>query len=140
MEGCRDDSDRCFNAMDSGADSAQACERGDEPDSAVAAHSNVSDIIEEDHASGAGFVDRLTEKRADDDVGTSWLIDDGCPEVIMQTQKAVLAIGQWASAEVGSSVDDEPRRLSGGVRVEDRNAAWGSSRWHFVISTLSPRG
>jgi hypothetical protein len=59
----------------------------------VAAHSNVSDIIEEDHASGAGFVDRLTEKRTDDDIGASWLIDDGCPEVIMQAKKAVLAIG-----------------------------------------------
>jgi hypothetical protein len=89
----------------------------------MAAHANVSDIVEEDHAGRTGFVDRLAEKCADYDIGASRLVDDGCPEGIMQTQKAVLAIGQRASAKVGPAVDDEPGRLSGGVRVEDRNAA-----------------
>src|SRR5271166_5431308 len=48
-----DDSDGGFNAMDTGADSAEMRERGNEADGSVTAHADVSDVIEEDDASGA---------------------------------------------------------------------------------------
>ena len=118
-----DDSDGGFNAMDARADSAEMREGDDEPDGSMAAHADIADVVEEDHTGGAGGIDGIAEERADDYVRTARLIDDRCAEIIMQTLEAISAIGERPTAEIGSTIDDEAGRLSGGVRVEDGNAA-----------------
>jgi hypothetical protein len=123
MQRCDDDSDRGLNAMDAGADSAEMRERGDEADRSVTAHADVADVVEENHSGGTGRIDRIAKQRADDYVRASRFVDDCCAEIIMQTLKAVSAIGERATAEIGSAADDETGGLSGSVRVEDGNAA-----------------
>ena len=68
MQRGRDDANRGFYAMDAGADFAEMRERGDEPDGAVAAHAEISDVVEEDDARGAASVDWFAEEGADDDI------------------------------------------------------------------------
>ena len=61
-------------------DPAQMCQRDGHADRAVAAHAEVADVVEEDHARRAGRVARLAEQGADQHVGPARLVHDGRAE------------------------------------------------------------
>src|SRR5690606_8756393 len=71
-----DDADRCLQAIPSGADASQVGERDDHADGAVAAHIEVADVVEEDHARTTGVVARLAKESADHDVRSAGLVND----------------------------------------------------------------
>ena len=66
----------------------------DEPDGAVAAHAEIADVVEEDHAGRARRVVRLAQQRADHHVRAARLVDDARAEVVEAacgTRRAVRA-------------------------------------------------
>ncbi len=117
--------------MRAGRDFSQMGQRDDEADGAVAAHAQVADVIEEDDTGGAGLIDRFAEQRAYDDIRSARLVDDGGTEAVVEALKAFQPLGEGAVAEVGAAGDDEARRLSGGVGVEDGDADWGLIGFHL---------
>ncbi len=80
---------------------AEMGERRDEADGAVAAHAEVSDVVEEDHAGGAARIDGLAEQGADDEIGTARLVDHGGAELIEIATEALAPLGHRAGAEIG---------------------------------------
>ena len=63
--------------MDTGDNFAEVRERGQQADGSVAAHSEIPDVVEEDHARRAVFFVRLDQQRPDDDVRATWLVHRG---------------------------------------------------------------
>src|SRR5690348_5421847 len=61
-----DGSDGRLDAMSAWFDAAEVSQRGDDTDRAVAAHAEVSDIVEEQHAGHATVVDWCAQQRADE--------------------------------------------------------------------------
>ncbi len=94
-------------------------QRRDHADRAVAAHPDVADVVEEDHAGGTGAVLRLDEQRADDHVRAARLVDDGGAVAVELAPEAFAARGKRPRAEVGAAGDDYPGRLAAGVRIDD---------------------
>ena len=77
-----DDSDRRFDPMAPRLEPADMRQRHGEANRPVAAHSEVSDIVEENHGGGARRVIRLAEERADERVVAARLVDGGAAEMI----------------------------------------------------------
>ena len=124
MQSSRDDAYRRFDPMVAGTDPASMGKRSDDTDGAVAAHPEVSDVVEEDNSGGAAFVEGLTEERTDDHVGSARLIDNGSAEIIVSAAKALSPLGESAVSEIRSPAENETRGLAGRVRVDNRDAAW----------------
>ena len=98
----------------------------------MAAHTEVSDVVEEDHAGGAVAIDGLAEECSDDDVGTAGFGYYGGTEVVVVAAKTLEAFGERAFAEVGGSGNHEARRLAAGVRIDDTN--FSVNVFHFGLS------
>jgi len=114
-----------LDAMFSRGDSAHVCEGCYETDGSVAAHSEVSDIVEEDD-SGCGFgIDWFAEERSDDDFGSAGFADDSAAEMIEFGLKTPHSIGKIFGAEIGSTCDDNSRWFPFRVGVDDLDTAIG---------------
>jgi hypothetical protein len=125
--------------MVSGKNPAEVRKRGDDADRAMSAHAEVSDIVKEDDSGGACLVQGLAQERADDNVGAPRLVDHGGAEIIVVAAEALAALGKRAVAEVGPSLQNEARGFSGGVGVEDRDAADGGGGCHVErVILVSP--
>lgn len=79
---------RGFDFVCASVESVHVGERGDESDGAVPAHSEVADIVEEDHARGAVAIDWIAKQTSDDNVRTTGLGDDGRAERIVIAAEA----------------------------------------------------
>jgi hypothetical protein len=88
----------------------------------MAAHAQVTDVVEEDSAGGAGCIDRVTKECAHDDIGAARLVHDGRPEAVVETLKAFQTLGKGTVAEVGTAREDESRRLPSCMGVKNGDA------------------
>ena len=83
IEMCDDDANRRLDAMCSGTDAIQKREGGDDADRPMAAHSQITHAIEKDDAGYARLIDRRTQHRTHDRVGTARLVNYRAPKVVM---------------------------------------------------------
>ena len=109
-------------------------QRDDQPHHAVSAHAEVANVVEEDDSRGARRVARLAKQRADEHVRATRFIDDGRTETIMLFAEDFQTVGHAATAEIGSAVNNDARRLAARVRVDDLNS------FHAVLVTAVVRG
>ena len=79
-----------------GADPAQVGQRDGHADRAVAAHAEVADVVEEDHAGRARRVGRLAEQRADHHVRAARLVDHGRAERVVPVAEDRQPLGHRA--------------------------------------------
>jgi hypothetical protein len=85
----------------------------------MAAHAEIADVVEEDHAGGAGGIDGRAQQRADDRVGAARFIDYGRAKEIVLGAEEFEAFGERPRAEVRTAVDDQARGLAAGVGVDE---------------------
>src|SRR5580704_10344881 len=109
------DADRRFEPMRAEADAAEMRERHGGADRGVTAHPEIAGVVEEDEAGGAGRVDRLAEKRADQRVVASRLEDREAPDIIELLGEAPEPLGQRAAAQRRAAFNDEPGGLAFGM-------------------------
>src|ERR1019366_8836522 len=109
---------------DAGAalDAAHVFQGGQQADGAVAAHAQVADVVEEDHAGVVGGAGRLAQQRAHDGVVAARLIHGGRAEAVEPGAEAGQALGDGAVAQVGAARDDDARGFSAGVRINNLDA------------------
>jgi hypothetical protein len=69
-------------------------QRGDQPDGPVTTHTQITDVIEEDNAGGAGAVGRLAEQPPHHDIGTPRLVHHGRTKIVVPSAKAFQPVGQ----------------------------------------------
>src|SRR5262249_14636738 len=98
------------------------------------AHAEVADIVEKDHAGGARRITRRTEESTDEDIGAARLVDDRGAEAVEFLAKALAAFGQSARTEVRTALDDDAGRLTGGVRIDDADAAHEIPQRAFLVN------
>ena len=110
-----DGADGGLEAVAAGADPPQMRKRHRDADRPVAAHPEVARVVEEDHGGGRGAVDRFHEERSDERVGATRLEDHAATEVVVRRAEALEPIGEGSAAEIGTTVDDNARRLPLGV-------------------------
>ena len=89
-------------------------------------HAEVADVIEEDDPGGAGWIDGIGEQSADHDVGTARLVDHGGAERVEAIAEEKTALSHRTGAEVGTTTDNDPRRLAASVSVENVDALVGN--------------
>ena len=111
--------------MRTGPQLLHPCQRDHEPDRPMATHVQITGIIEEDDACCTGWIGRLTEKAADEDVGSSRLINDGRANLIEAIAKDQEPFRKRATAKIRAALDDDPSRLATGMGVDDTNCLHG---------------
>jgi hypothetical protein len=89
----------------------------------VAAHAEISDVVEENDTCGGALVEGLAEERADNYVRPSRLVDDGSAEVVVKAAEAIAPVRERTFTQIGSTADYEARGLSSGVRVDGGDSA-----------------
>jgi hypothetical protein len=88
------------------------------------AHSEVPDIVEEDHPCGGLWINGFTEERSDDDFRSTRFTYDSAPEVIEFAAKVLQPGWQTSCSEIRSTGNDNTRRLPFGVGVNYFNPAF----------------
>ena len=88
---------------------------------AMSAHSQVTDIVEEENASGTAGVHRIAEQRTDQHIRTPWFVDHRGTEIVMFRGKPMQPIGHRIVAQRWPSTYDYARRLPGCVRIDNLN-------------------
>ncbi len=127
--------DRRVDRVHAGAQPSQMCEGGDDADRAVAAHAEVADVVEEDHAAGAAGVLGWREQRAHEHVIAARLVDERTAPRVAFGAKARPPLGHRAASEVGAAADHQARRLAAGVRIDEAGRN-GCGRRHHVLRAL----
>ncbi len=89
----------------------------------MAAHADVSDIVEEDDAGRAGAVARLAQQRPNDRVVSVRLVDGEAAEMIELAGEAGKPLGERAVAKRRAAIDDHARRLALGMGIDDAHGA-----------------
>ena len=88
-----------------------------EADGAMTAHSEVPDVVEEDHGGGGLWIDGFAEERADDNLRSARFTDDAAPEVVEFEMKALYPAWQISCSEIGPSGNDDACRLPFGMGI-----------------------
>jgi hypothetical protein len=114
-----------FDQMLSRSDSAHVSESGYEADGSVAAHSEVSDIVEEDDSGGGCGIDWFAEECSDDDLGSAGFADDSAAEMIEFGLKPLHSIGKISGAEIGATCNNDSRWFPFRVGVDDLDPGIG---------------
>jgi len=89
----------------------------------VAAHAEVTDVVEENDSGSAGGIGGFEKSCANDDVRAARFIYNCRAESVKLVAKNAKPIGHAAAAEVGSAADDYASRFATGVRVYDRDSS-----------------
>src|SRR5438552_2008350 len=100
-------------------DPTEMRERHRRTDRSMAAHADVADVVEEDHARSTARIDRLAQQRADDHIGSARLIDNARAIAVVLRAEALPSLGERTGAQRRSAFDHDSRRLSSGVRIND---------------------
>ena len=118
-----DDSDRRFDPMAPGLDPAHMRKRHGEANRPVAAHAEVSDIVEENDAGRARRVMRFAKERADERVVAARLVDGGAAEMIELAGEASEPFGKRTFAQRRPAIDDDASGLALRMGVYDTHRA-----------------
>ena len=98
--------------MCSGLNAPEMGQGRNDTDRAVAAHPEVRDVIEKQHAGNTGFIERLAQQCPDERVGTSRFVDNRGTEVVVFAVKTFEPLGQGAVAQIRRAADDDARWLT----------------------------
>ena len=90
-----------FEQVPARGDPSQVAQRDGDADRSVAAHAEIADVVEEDHAGDAGRILGRAQQRTDQHVGAARLADDRPPEVVVDGSKSLAPLGQGPRTKVG---------------------------------------
>ena len=119
-------------------DAAQMRERDNEADRPVPAHLEHADVVEEDDTRDARLVARFHEQRADNHIRAARFVDHGGAEAVVLLAKNLLLFGHRAAAEFRPAADDDARRFTAGVRVNDLDSFHFRVTWSEAPFESSP--
>jgi cell division septum initiation protein DivIVA len=117
-------SDRRFDAVPALTYPAEVSQRANDADGAVAAHTEVADVIEEDHARGARWVHRLAQQSADNNLRSARLCSYSQTKTIMIGAEDFHAFGQAAHAQIRATLYNYAGGLAHSVRVQNPHATY----------------
>jgi len=99
----------------------------------MAAHAQVSGIIEKDHASGRRRVDWLYQQGTDQHLRPARFAENCAAVNIMITAQSLQAIRERTSAEMWPSGEYAARWLTSGMRVDDFHSERQSDIDHDIV-------
>ncbi|MNP32894.1 hypothetical protein D3C76_1260980 [compost metagenome] len=88
----------------------------------MAAHAQVTGVVEENHPGAGARVHRLAQQCADQHIAAARLQHAGSAPLIVFLGKALAALGHAGVAKVGESVGDQAGRFAAGMGVDHGNA------------------
>ena len=91
----------------------------------MAAHPQISDVVEKDHAAGIAGVDWRAQKGAYQHFRAARLVDDRPSPRVVRLAEAMPALRHVTRTEIGAAADDHSRGLAAGVGIDDaRRYGW----------------
>ncbi len=117
----RHDADGSFKPMTTGSNSTEMRERDRSADRAVPAHSEISDVIEENDSRHTCRVGRLAQPTTDEYIRTARLVDDRRAHVIELVAEDFPLLGQSPPIQARPPGDNDTSRFARGVGVDDGN-------------------
>jgi hypothetical protein len=106
-----------FKLMEAGLDPAEMRNRGDHSDGAVAAHTQITDIVEKDNTGHAARFVAIAEQRSDHGVRPARLIDNCGTVAIEACVESLTPVDERASAKIGAAGNHHACRFSACVRI-----------------------
>jgi len=106
-------------------------EGNSDADHPVAAHSQVTCVIEKDHSCCACRIERLQQQGSYNYVRSPWLAEDRTTIQIVALAKFIKPVGQRATRKFRSIRENTPRGLSGGVGVDHLDSGRELSSGHI---------
>lgn len=119
VEGRADNPDGRVYSMRSGPKLSLVGQRRDEANRPVAAHPQVADIVEENHATDAARRMRLHNKPPHNHLRAARLVDRGAAKVVKVALKEGNTLRERATAQVGAAGDNQACGLAARVGVND---------------------
>lgn len=117
--------DRRFDAMDTGLDVPKVGQRRHQADGPVAAHAEVTGVVEKDHSGTGARVLRFAEQSPHQHVAaTGFEHGSGAPGIESLGENAS-AFSHAALAKVRKTVDHQAGRFAAGVRIDNADALHG---------------
>ena len=113
-----DQADRRVDQVYALADVAQVTERDHYAHQAMAAHAQVADIVEEDHARRAARVRAFAQQRADHVVRATRLAQHHAPQTVVIAAQFLHLLNQ-SSTQIGATGYHQASRFTAGVRIDD---------------------
>ena len=114
-------SDGRFEPVRAGPDPPQVGQGDGHADRPVAAHAEVADVVEEDHAGRTRRIDRRQQDRTDHDVRPARLVDDRRAKRVVPVAEDGQPLGHGAGAQIGPARGHDSRRLAAGMSVDHRD-------------------
>lgn len=135
VQGGSDNTNGRLDAVPAGMNAAHVGESGNEPNGSMAAHAEVTDVIEEDDTCDAGRIGRFEQGCANDNIGAAGFIYDCGTKGVMTFAKSFEPVLHAAMTEVRPTTDDDASRLAAGVGVYDGD----SSHWENAECRMKNR-
>jgi hypothetical protein len=104
--------------MNSGRYPAHVLKRFDESDRAMAAHSEISDVVKKDHPGGGIRIHRLAQKCTDDGIVAARLPNDRRAQSVMISLKDRQPVGHGTGSKIGKTVHDNTRWFTACMRID----------------------
>ena len=143
MEDCGDKTDRSLETMDTGSDPTEVMKTRNHTNGAVAAHSQISDVVEEEDPTQSFRKRRWNKKGAHENIGTPRLIDDGGSVGVEAVPEFGETFRTGTRGQRGAAGKDEPGGLAAGVGIDDFDRSlreWRGrhemKRWGLSVGTL----
>jgi hypothetical protein len=111
-----------FDPNPTGPNAVQMSKRREKPDGAMAAHAEISDVIEEDNPCIGGRISRWTQQRSHDCVRTARFVDNSGSNMVKVLAKPNKPLTDAAGSQIGAATEHDPGGFTAGMRVYDLNA------------------
>src|SRR5450631_3056222 len=141
-QACRHRPDRRIDADRPRGEVAGMAKRRDQSNRAVAAHTQITHVVEEDDAELAVGAVWMDEQRADEGIRAARFIYDSRTVRIEVLAKSLYALGERTATEGRAAIEHEARGFSARVRIEDAHRehyCGHASRARSIIAITSAR-
>jgi hypothetical protein len=116
-------SDGCLNPMLARSYAFHMGQRGHKTDRAVAAHAQITYIVEKDHSGRTAPIDGLAQQCADHYVGAPRLVDHRRPKRVVLIAKPLQSLRQSPGPEVRAAAHHQPRWFPTGVGIDHADSS-----------------
>jgi hypothetical protein len=131
-----DNAHRCFDLMLPGTDAAYVGKCCDQSDHSMTAHSQIADIVKENHSGNTSRIYRLTKKCAHKDIRAAWFVDNSGAKVVVALCETMEAIRESTQTQIRSSLEHDSSRFTRSVRVDYLDIRRGHGSSVKLLSTI----
>jgi hypothetical protein len=96
----------------------------------VTTHSQIANVIEEDHTGNARWIHGIAKQCPNHDIGPPRLIHNGGAKTVVLAAEALQSLGKRSGPEVRGTAHHQPGGLASGMGIDDPDSmSWTHFLW-----------